>query len=143
LDLGVDELRRLCRRREARPGRADVEIRSQGRDFLVSSAPPGLPSWRVIGLVQPRTRSSDPKKQLAQAQSGEPMSFPVRCPYCSTIIHAPDEMAGRRVKCPQCQQPLQLPKSQASSPPPPAGVQAPSTPMPMARVEEPGEAECD
>lgn len=30
------------------------------------------------------------------------MSIPVVCPYCATKLRAPDDKAGRKMKCPKC-----------------------------------------
>ena len=48
------------------------------------------------------------------------MSIPVVCPSCSAKLNAPDNLAGKTVKCPKCQDPVRV----TPAGPPPAPVPA-------------------
>ncbi|MHC4664277.1 MAG: zinc ribbon domain-containing protein [Planctomycetota bacterium] len=37
------------------------------------------------------------------------MPIPVTCPECGKQVNAPDKFAGKRVKCPDCKNPMQIP----------------------------------
>src|SRR5262245_35229306 len=37
-----------------------------------------------------------------QGQGPPPLSIPIVCPNCTASAHAPDEAAGRKVKCRKC-----------------------------------------
>ena len=37
------------------------------------------------------------------------MPIPVNCPECGKKINAPDKFAGKRVKCPKCKTPMEIP----------------------------------
>lgn len=41
--------------------------------------------------------------------STESIFMKVSCPNCSKVLQAPDEWAGRKVKCPKCKSPITLP----------------------------------
>lgn len=56
---------------------------------------------------------------------GRAMSIPVSCP-CGKHLHAKDELAGKRAKCPACGRSLQVPAAQAR--PAPAGNPAAEKP---------------
>lgn len=43
------------------------------------------------------------------------MAIKVRCGNCEAGFQAKDELAGRRVKCPKCKQPLTIPAAKATS----------------------------
>ncbi|MBF0197703.1 MAG: hypothetical protein HQL32_08330 [Planctomycetes bacterium] len=49
------------------------------------------------------------------------MPIPVRCPSCQASIKAPDKMAGKKAKCPRCQELIEIPMLD-SSPESPAEV---------------------
>ncbi|MCC6421503.1 MAG: hypothetical protein IT429_25065 [Gemmataceae bacterium] len=61
------------------------------------------------------------------------MPLAVVCPFCARPFTAPDQAAGKKVKCPGCRQRLQLggPAPKATPPLPPAKDHAPS-PQPQA-----------
>jgi len=44
------------------------------------------------------------------------MAIKVACPKCKKSLVAKEEMAGRTVRCPQCQQPLKLPGAAQAKP---------------------------
>src|SRR5437764_6779 len=41
------------------------------------------------------------------------MSIRVRCPSCRRGLHIPDDLAGRRVTCPRCGNPVVVPQAEA------------------------------
>jgi regulator of protease activity HflC (stomatin/prohibitin superfamily) len=43
------------------------------------------------------------------------MSIAVACPTCGAKLKAPDNAAGRKVKCPKCQQPVAVPRPSGES----------------------------
>lgn len=60
------------------------------------------------------------------------MPIEVTC-QCGKRLKAKDELAGRTVKCPNCQQPLKIPASQAAAPAAPTPVApTPVAPTPVA-----------
>src|SRR6266511_2830452 len=61
-----------------------------------------------------------------------------RCPHCSKEVSAADEHAGKKAKCPSCQQVFQIPQPKAAARPesveerPSAKAAAPARPRPPA-----------
>lgn len=47
------------------------------------------------------------------------MPIPVVCPGCSIRLKAADTSAGKRIKCPKCQTPVDVPAAEAPAPEPP------------------------
>ena len=60
------------------------------------------------------------------------MPIVVTCPSCSTTLKAPDSAAGKRVKCPKCTSPIDVP---AAAPPPVVEEEFTDEPLPPARGE--------
>ncbi len=48
------------------------------------------------------------------------MPLEVQCPHCQKRLRAPDNLAGKKTKCPQCRQALVLPAAEGSTGGPPA-----------------------
>ncbi|MHB1423063.1 MAG: hypothetical protein ACYC3I_07690, partial [Gemmataceae bacterium] len=44
------------------------------------------------------------------------MSIAINCPSCKNQMHAPNNLAGRKVKCPKCGQPIAVPAAIQSTP---------------------------
>jgi hypothetical protein len=66
------------------------------------------------------------------------IKFP--CPKCSTTITAADEHAGRKGKCPSCQEVMVIPGARAkAAPPPPAPKKAPDDAPFVAEAIEPAD----
>jgi len=42
------------------------------------------------------------------------VSIAVSCPHCQTVLNVRDDMAGRRGKCPKCNQPIDIPAAKTS-----------------------------
>ena len=73
------------------------------------------------------------------------------CPHCQKHLSAPDEYAGRKVKCPKCQQPVVIPEAEAVAvaeveeavPQPSDAAKAPATekPAPPSSAEPSGQWE--
>jgi len=66
----------------------------------------------------------------------------IACPHCGKTVAAPDKYAGKTVKCPGCQGPMQLPalpELGQSAPPPPAPA-APAPTRPAAAAPRPASA---
>jgi hypothetical protein len=61
------------------------------------------------------------------------MPIKVTC-QCGKSFAAKDELAGKAVKCPNCQQPLRIPGTPAPAAPPAAGIAAP---LPSAATRQP------
>src|SRR5688572_16405911 len=51
---------------------------------------------------------------FASAEAAMPITFP--CP-CGKRLKVPDTLAGKKVKCPECQAPVQVPAIMATPPP--------------------------
>jgi hypothetical protein len=62
------------------------------------------------------------------------MPIPVVCPSCATKLRAPDNMAGRKTKCPKCGTAVVVPSPAPEAPEP---VRAEPLPQPVKRVEPP------
>ncbi|MGE0610695.1 MAG: hypothetical protein AB7O62_26630, partial [Pirellulales bacterium] len=61
------------------------------------------------------------------------MAIPVKC-ACGQAFSAKDELAGRRVKCPKCGQPLAIPNPGGHAPPAGAARQVPNQGMATPRA---------
>lgn len=67
------------------------------------------------------------------------MPIEISCNSCNKRLRVPDNAAGKRVKCPQCQTVLSVPATGAASSPAPAPVAATkSTPTPSKSAPVPG-----
>ena len=53
------------------------------------------------------------------------MPIKAQCPSCSAKFKAKDTMAGKRVSCPKCKEPMQIPSLVAAAPAPTAPVKSP------------------
>jgi hypothetical protein len=61
----------------------------------------------------------------------------ITCQHCSRAIRAPDEYAGKKIKCPGCKEVLALPAAAATAVQPPPVVKPAPPPLPKRRpVEE-------
>lgn len=73
------------------------------------------------------------------------MPITVSCPSCGGKINAPDNLAGRKVKCPKCSAPMMLPSDNAvteaiqTAAPAPAAPPPPSAPPPRSRPARPAQ----
>lgn len=64
------------------------------------------------------------------------MPIEVSCPRCGRTLRAPDELAGKSGRCPDCDTSVPIPESAPSAPPvpPPLPGAVPGTPLPAAET---------
>ncbi|HVW38785.1 MAG TPA: GYF domain-containing protein, partial [Pirellulales bacterium] len=69
----------------------------------------------------------NPGKELSLARVGRSiMGIKFNCPHCKTPLNVKSELAGKRGRCPQCQQKIEIPKedSPSGAMPAPAAAQS-------------------
>jgi len=69
------------------------------------------------------------------------MSIVFECPSCGKRTQAPDELAGKKARCPKCQTVIQVPSSGSAEGAPAAAEAAPAAAPVAASPAEQGEAE--
>jgi RsiW-degrading membrane proteinase PrsW (M82 family)/phage FluMu protein Com len=60
------------------------------------------------------------------------MSISIACPGCEKVLNAPDSMAGRKARCPNCKEVVAIPGTAASSPTKPRAATEPKQPSKQA-----------
>jgi phage FluMu protein Com len=64
------------------------------------------------------------------------MPFTIQCSKCQKTLKVPDEAAGKKVRCPSCQEVIAVPAAQKESPPEEAVTPAPAAPTPSTSISK-------
>jgi uncharacterized protein YbaR (Trm112 family) len=104
----------------ATPQKAAAKVASPAKQAPANQPATKQPATKQPATKQPATKQASAKQAAAPAANGK---IPVKC-GCGASFAAPANLAGKRVACPTCKQPVAIPAAKKQTP---AAAAAPSS----------------